>query len=129
MTEPAVIAASRFGLGARPGDLTVITANPRNWLLQQISATPAPHPAIAARPDMQQRIAALPDAKAVKAGDVAKKQLRDGLRTLYLDDVSALLTAQLDTEACFLEGLVQFWSNHFTVSGTRPQVYIYVVAL
>ena len=122
MIELAVIAASRFGLGARPGDLAAIAANPRNWLLQQIRNTPPLPRAIAARPDMQQRIAALPDAKAVKAGDVAKKQLRDGLRTLYLEDVSAQLTAQIDTGTGFYERLVQFWSNHFTVSGTRPQV-------
>jgi uncharacterized protein (DUF1800 family) len=128
MTEPAVIAANRFGLGPRPGDLTTIAANPRSWLQQQISVAPAPHPALTARPNTQQRTAMLPDAKAVKAGEVAKKQLRDGLRALYLEDVSARLAAQLDTRAGFHERLVQFWSNHFTVSGTRPQVLGFVGA-
>ena len=31
----AVIAASRFGFGARPGDLEIISHHPEKWLLDQ----------------------------------------------------------------------------------------------
>lgn len=123
MTVLAVIAANRFGLGARPRDLREINRDPRGWLQQQIVARPVLHPALAARPSMQQRAESFPDPKRVKEGDEAsKKQLRDVLRALYLDDVSAWLTAQVAAEASFHQRIVQFWSNHFTVSGTRAQV-------
>jgi uncharacterized protein (DUF1800 family) len=32
----AEIAVMRFGLGAKPGDLTVVGAEPRAWLMSQI---------------------------------------------------------------------------------------------
>lgn len=37
----AVIAAQRFALGARPGELTAIGAQAEQWLLEQISSTPS----------------------------------------------------------------------------------------
>lgn len=126
MVDLAVIAANRFGLGARPGDLQAIGGDPKGWLRAQIVAEPSLPASLAARPDVAQRLtqllAQLPDLKAKKADDAAKLQLRAALRTLYLDDVSARLAAQIGTAVPFQERLVQFWSNHFTVSGTRPQL-------
>jgi uncharacterized protein (DUF1800 family) len=119
MTAAAVIAANRFGLGARPGELKAIAADPKGWLRPQIATTPAIAPALAARPDIAARMAALPDLKA-KKGDGDKAAARTALRELYLGDVSARLLAQVTSTAPFHERLVQFWSNHFTVSGTRP---------
>ena len=40
--ELAAIAANRFGLGARPGDLAVIAGDPRGWLIDQLHAEDAP---------------------------------------------------------------------------------------
>jgi uncharacterized protein (DUF1800 family) len=37
MTIQAVIAANRFGLGARPGDVSRISGDPRGWLLAQLT--------------------------------------------------------------------------------------------
>lgn len=129
MAEPAVIAANRFGLGARPGELAEIRRDPRAWLSRQIKAAPALPPALAALPSMTQRAASLPDPKTLKAGDGdGKKQVRDTLRRLYLDDISARLSTQVTAEATFYERLVQFWSNHFTVSGTRLQVLGFIGA-
>lgn len=41
-TVAAAIAANRFGLGARPGDLRRIAADPRGWLTQQLAAAETP---------------------------------------------------------------------------------------
>ncbi len=37
MTIQAVIAANRFGLGARPGDVAKIAGNPKGWLTAQLT--------------------------------------------------------------------------------------------
>lgn len=36
MKIEAAIAANRFGLGARPGDLPAIAPDPQGWLLDQL---------------------------------------------------------------------------------------------
>src|SRR6267154_1297073 len=44
MAPLAVLAANRFGLGARPGELAAIGSDPRAWLAAQIQG-PRPLPA------------------------------------------------------------------------------------
>jgi len=39
----AVIAASRFGFGARPGELKTVGRNPQKWLLVQLQGPPRLH--------------------------------------------------------------------------------------
>jgi uncharacterized protein (DUF1800 family) len=46
MRTETVIAANRFGLGARLGELARIGADPRGWLTEQIRGTAAPPAAI-----------------------------------------------------------------------------------
>jgi uncharacterized protein (DUF1800 family) len=48
--EDAVIAANRFGLGARPGQLRVIAADPRGWLKAQLAPEAEPPAPLAALP-------------------------------------------------------------------------------
>ena len=40
MKTETVIAANRFGLGARPGDLESIDRDPKAWLLDQVQGEP-----------------------------------------------------------------------------------------
>ena len=43
MSTGAVIAANRFGLGAKPGELAAMGADPRGWLKAQLRpADPVP---------------------------------------------------------------------------------------
>ena len=46
MIERAVIAANRFGLGARPGETGSIGDNAIEWLLQQIPGPSRSYPAL-----------------------------------------------------------------------------------
>ncbi len=48
--EGAAIAANRFGLGARPGELRRIAADPRGWLKAQLTPEAAPPIEVAALP-------------------------------------------------------------------------------
>src|ERR1700709_430515 len=50
----AVIAANRFGLGARPGELLSIQSDPRGWLKAQVQgARPVPPALLALAPSDQ----------------------------------------------------------------------------
>src|SRR5271156_4601420 len=54
--QDAAIAANRFGLGARPGDLAQIAGDPRGWLHAQLTpetALPAPLAALPSTADDQ----------------------------------------------------------------------------
>ena len=42
MQMETAIAANRFGLGARPGELKRVDRNPQAWLLDQLEALPCP---------------------------------------------------------------------------------------
>ncbi len=134
----AAIALNRFGLGARPGDAA--PADPRGWLLGQISRFD-PRPAV---------ITALPDAAAMtlqyrqnlaqlrrqgvvgirRPGDPeppkgpgaeamanqAQRERRQAFAQAYGGQVNARLALSLTTATPFAERLVHFWANHFAIS-------------
>lgn len=130
----AVTAAQRFGLGPRPGDLAIISSDPRGWLTAQLGRTPQRPTALADLAPVTNRIAA------IKADRVARKEHKqdasvnattkpatvasDGnnLRQLFIADAAIRCDVAIASEVPLVERLVQFWSNHFTVSGQRPIV-------
>ena len=128
----AVIAANRFGLGARPGDLARLDGNPREMLLAQIRG-PAPlltEPLPGSRELLTRVMAARSSARSndpaparnttAAAGQPPAAQLgrqvRESYLPAYVADVTARTRAAILSERDFLERLVQFWSNHFAVS-------------
>ena len=123
MSTGAVIAANRFGLGARPGELAAIGADLKGWLKAQLAATneiPAP---IAALSGTQTRLDALPTPGT--GPDAQKNVIQAALKQArqdYPQDAAARLQAALATETPLVERLTAFWSNHFTVSAVRPLV-------
>ena len=130
-TTASVIAANRFGLGARPGELALIGSEAREWLRAQLRAPP-PVLAAADLPPSSQILAQALElrremqaqrkqaATAGSAGngveDPAQKRLPQFLRPIYATEVTARLQHAVATERPFLERLTQFWSNHFAVS-------------
>ncbi|HEY0683934.1 MAG TPA: DUF1800 domain-containing protein [Steroidobacter sp.] len=138
MTLGAIIAANRFGLGARPGELRDIGGDARGWLLKQImNARPAPRElsglassaeafqlfAEALRRRRQERNAA-PSEKEVKGDDKPRmeNEPREKLAAIYLEQVAARYRIAVRTEEPFRERLVHFWTNHFAVSADKAQV-------
>jgi uncharacterized protein (DUF1800 family) len=129
-----VIAANRFGLGARPKELELAAADPRGWLAEQLEGA-RPIPAtIAALPtsaevfrvyqnSRQQRQETkrqmTADPEAVKRNFAAARQ---AVVPLYLDQVSARYAVAVKTPESFRERMVHFWTNHFAVSADKPQV-------
>ncbi len=123
------IAATRFGLGAKHGDFDVIGNDPRGWLTSQLDAKFIPVKDIPAPPDAG-AVAAEPcvmscDAPAADQPDEARSEklkiILAESNALYTRVAAARTRATALSPAPFFERLVQFWSNHFTVSVTRRQ--------
>ena len=122
----AAIAATRLGLGAKPGEIATARRDPRAWLMAQITPAGAdlPNPN---GPDSASRIdefrAYQEDKRDAKAdGDpksdpvkMAAKMLREDTGT----DFQARLALAATTDAPFRERWALFWANHFTVSATK----------
>jgi len=132
MTIESAIAANRFGLGARPGELAAIEPRPQQWLLDQIEG-PARMPAA---------IRDLPDSATVLADvDKLRREQRTmqraaeddpdtdlvntygrTVRKLYMDQVHARYRAAASTDYPFHERLVHFWANHFAISADKQPI-------
>jgi uncharacterized protein (DUF1800 family) len=116
----STIAANRFGLGARPGELASIGGDGRDWLRAQLKAAA---PAIA---DAQLSSSAevLAEAFALqrevqqarRSGGDLQQKLPQFLRPIYSGEATARFAHAVTTDRPFLERLTQFWSNHFAVS-------------
>jgi uncharacterized protein (DUF1800 family) len=122
-TFAAAIAANRFGLGARPGELATIEKDPVGWLEGQLkgappvlrdpSLRPAAETLTRALELRQQKKSADPDDSAKVA---AALKLPAIYRPVYIDEAYARLAHSAGTDRPFLERLTQFWTNHFAVS-------------
>jgi uncharacterized protein (DUF1800 family) len=127
------IAANRFGLGARPGELATIGDDPRGWLTAQLKGGAPLFAASGLRPswdvlaetielrreqrDMR-RAARKGNADPANTENATKQLLKlpKMYRPIYIDEVTARLTHAVTTDRPFVERLTQFWTNHFAVS-------------
>jgi len=131
MPEPiaAAIAANRFGLGARPGELALIGADVRGWLQGQLRGPPeallGPQlrgsaqilaQALELRRELRAERKQQAAAAAGAADEPAMQRLLQYLRPIYIAEVTARLQHAVSTERPFIERLTQFWTNHFAIS-------------
>jgi uncharacterized protein (DUF1800 family) len=130
------IAVLRFGLGAKPGELSAAGADPVGWLKQQISgavplisAAPLPRSdtiftaLLAAREELQMQRRAAAQANAGEADAKAANAVREVYQPQYRAQVLARAQSAAATERPFAERLVHFWSNHFAVSADKGAVF------
>lgn len=129
----AAIAVTRFGLGARPGEIAAAGSDPQGWLTDQIRPAGADTPQddgassaarfqtmAAYRQDRQDARKAL--AKSGDKDSMAAEQLKDAqrmLRETINGDFLARARLATNTPASFRERWSLFWANHFTVSATK----------
>jgi uncharacterized protein (DUF1800 family) len=140
----AAIAAHRFGLGPRPGELRSIAGDPRGWVKSQLGpqrTLPAP---VAALPPAEDDLLAFgrwlarrrlrgPNAQRIEERAERQGVTQEELQRLSIEDdfvqnfrdrvtraVGARLEAAMVTETPVHERLVHFWGNHFTVSAAKP---------
>ncbi len=141
------IAVTRFGMGARPGEIDAVAADPRGWLRAQVRPERVPRPA-GQFPSATDRLAALGAYRAqvqgimrpatAPAGDAMTPRLsmspdENGIPETVRQSARALLTQtgaeylasfQLaaSTPDGFGERWVRFWWNHFAIGISKVVV-------
>jgi uncharacterized protein (DUF1800 family) len=135
MRDPyaSAIAANRFGLGARPGELASIGDHAREWLRAQLLTPPPVLASAQLLPSAQTlaqafelrrekqaagkaRASAGDSDAAVAAQNDVQQKLSQFLRPIYVSEVNARFAQAVSTDRPLVERLTQFWTNHFAVS-------------
>jgi uncharacterized protein (DUF1800 family) len=131
------IAVLRFGLGARPGELSLAAGDPRGWLRAQIRG------AVSRAGDTS-----LAPSEQIFAGVLAARQVQRQLKRMgagrqetdeeakaalnvlgdaYLPHYRAQVLARARSAALtarpFAERLVHFWTNHFAISADKGAIF------
>jgi uncharacterized protein (DUF1800 family) len=133
MREPfaSAIAANRFGLGARRGELAAIGASGADWLRAQLKSAPPVLAATDLAPSAQTLARALELRRDIEAQKKARHldpataqaqlmKLGQFLKPIYVSEATARFSQAVGTDRAFVERLTQFWSNHFAVSVDKP---------
>ena len=125
----AAIAVTRFGLGAKPGELIAAQGDPRGWLQAQIRPAQGADQPETPAPDAAARLIEFRDYQRRKrAAEMAHQDFDPvkEIRKMILADAGADFLARTQlaatTDAGFRERWTLFWCNHFTVSATKAQV-------
>lgn len=135
--DAAAIAVTRFGMGARPGEIETVARDPRGWLTGQISARGAATP-VGAFPTTADQIEAFQAHKRAAAqssraarrmatgtgdepvpGATAGQESRRMLDRAEAEEFFARVQLGATTEAGFAERWALFWTNAFTASGLK----------
>jgi uncharacterized protein (DUF1800 family) len=132
----SAIAANRFGLGGRPGELASIGSSGPDWLRAQLDG-PAPEIAddglqssasiLAQVYELRQTIRAARASGGGGATDSAAaigalKKLPQLIRPIYVAEAGARFRESVSTDRPFVERLTQFWANHFAVSVDKNEL-------
>jgi len=140
----SALAVHRFGLGARPGELSAASADARGWLIAQLDAT-AQQPValdgtafrsagarvaelLAFRQMVQQQKALGQSANPAFDPTLQRMAQNKADQQELVSELEARYALGVTTDKPFLERLVWFWSNHFTVSAQKFDVKPYVGA-
>src|ERR1700743_2766751 len=105
MSLEGALAAHRFGLGARPGEIEAASGNPKAWLTNQLNG-PVPQPDIVRLPSTGAQVAQLmdyiqqnKDAKALNADKAVKIFAEE--RDEFLKEMAARFILGFTTEKPF----------------------------
>jgi uncharacterized protein (DUF1800 family) len=123
MSLEGAIAAHRFGLGARPGEIEAASGSPKAWLMSQLDSAPLQPQALDGQP-FESSAALVPEILQYRKMSADQRKLLQAFKTyvqLYLREMGARFALGFTTQRPFAERLVWFWSNHFTVSAQNPR--------
>jgi len=126
------LAVTRFGMGARPGEIEAASRAPKDWLKRQL--IPA---AAAAYPDesfqssselLSQLISKYKMGRRQSQKTPPGKTQKKALQAMALSETKARVTHAVTPDYSFHERLVRFWSNHFSVAISNMQTRLIVGA-
>lgn len=131
-TLEGALAASRFGMGARPGEIVGASSDPRGWLKEQIRSEAALIPAAGLK-SVSETLAEQRDAyRGIAAGDGRtaseedlrrlRDQIQESVREGLAREIDARSRHAATTAHPFAERWARFWSNHFTVAARNPRL-------
>lgn len=109
----AVIASHRLGLGPHPGDLELIKADPKAWLLSQIGAES--DVVFLSSQEVLELQSQIREARN-QQNESQIQEISASLRRAGISDAAARIRQGIETKTPFAERLVHFWSNHFAIS-------------
>jgi len=122
----AVIAANRFGLGARPGELEAIDRDPAAWLVDQLAGPSRPSADLAALPHSSSVLAEVRELRREQRRRRDSKPSPDfvqmygrTVRGHFVEQTGARYRTAAASEQPFYDRLVHFWSNHFAISADK----------
>jgi uncharacterized protein (DUF1800 family) len=132
----AAVAATRFGLGARPGEIAAARGDPRGRLKAQIVKSGADQPQGDLAPGPERlasffafeeernaaKMAAAQMAQSPSMSSAApppKPKMAGAQAIGETDEFAARVQLATQTDAPFRERWALFWMNHFTVSATK----------
>jgi len=132
----AAIAVTRLGLGARPGEIDRVAADPRGWAVAQIRRDGAPQPTgdftpsdrrmtefLAYQTSQAQSRTDGATGDAAEPTAAATRQARQAERRDITEDTAQAFLARArlgaETERGFAERWALFWANTLTVSAVR----------
>jgi uncharacterized protein (DUF1800 family) len=122
----AAIALTRFGLGAKAGEIVAARGDPQGYLLSQIRAGGADQPAgrtATSAERLNELLVYRQDRQAGKQAGQAKSDPSKMAAHLLRDEAGGDFLARLrlgaSTDAGFRERWTLFWTNHFTVSANK----------
>lgn len=122
LSVPAIIAANRFGLGARADEAPRIATDPITWLRSQLDGPGRPPPELAGYASGTAQTALFLETRRRRGDPGIEKLFREQWRQAFVEEMAARTRSAATTPEPFRERLVRFWSNHFTVSAQRPGV-------
>lgn len=113
-------ALHRFGTGAGPGDDARVGDDPRGWLHAQIRPGAAVPDALGGFRSSADILAAISTAR-FDGPEARQAAIRLALTQDARPEILARAALSVAPEGGLGERMVQFWSNHFTVSGRRAR--------
>jgi uncharacterized protein (DUF1800 family) len=124
MRIPASLAVTRFGLGARPGEIESVGSDPVGWLADHVRR-PQPDAAsgVSSADALTQFGAWLELKKAAKSGgEGTALEQKNPAMLIFQSEVQAWTSALATTNKPFFERLALFWQNHFCVAVNKASV-------
>ncbi|MEO0881388.1 MAG: DUF1800 domain-containing protein [Pseudomonadota bacterium] len=120
MSLRGALAVTRFGLGARQGEINQASRDPKDWLAAQlVTDAAASFPADELMTSQQLIATALEFIRSTRRQQVdeaTRRQFRQTTRRNSVSELTARTLLAVTTSYPFHERLVRFWSNHFTVA-------------